>query len=386
MILPTIEQLGDLSSKVVLVRCDFNVPLNIDQNSELKVSIADDFRIRQAIPTLKKLLEQGAEVKVCTHLGRPKGKPDPRYSVEPVREFLNELLPGVHLMENLRFDPGEEKNDDNFVRHLIEGVDFYVNDAFGVCHREHASIVGPPKYLPSAAGLLVLKEVNKICSLFESPKRPFVAIVGGAKVSDKLGLLSSLARDADYVLVGGAMAMTLLKAKGLNVGSSLVEDHLLTEAQNLLKTYPNILLPVDFVVIKADPLNEVNTQLDPENIDEQIIVTEKIQDNWSCHDIGPKTAGIYEQYILKAQTIFWNGPMGVFEDPRFAEGTRQIALAISKSDGYSLIGGGDSASALRHMHLENAVSYISTGGGACLELIEFRDLPGLKALRESFKK
>ncbi|MGP0006360.1 MAG: phosphoglycerate kinase [Acidimicrobiales bacterium] len=390
--LPLLEDLGELRSKRVLVRLDLNVPLGLDAAGRRVVT--DDFRIRAALPTLTWLLNKGAKVTACTHLGRPAGAPDPRYDVEPVRELLSEMVPGVRLLENLRFSPGEKNNDPAFVAELVEGQDCFVNDAFGVCHRSDASVVGPPKLLPSAAGRLVQREVEQLGSLLDEPARPFVVIIGGAKVADKLGLLASLARLADRLLIGGAMAFSFTRALGQSSGESLVDVSKIEACGALLRGSDNIVLPVDFIAAapglvlqtddwSAQPDDGGETGVLLPKPGEVEIVGQSIPDGWTGYDIGPATAEAFRQVIAGAATLLWNGPMGVFEDRRFDGGTRVVAQAVADCAGRTVIGGGDSVAAVHHYGLADRIDHISTGGGASLELLEHGDLPGLRALRES---
>jgi phosphoglycerate kinase len=363
--LPQLEDLPDPDGKRVLLRADFNVPIEHGR-------ITDDLRIRAAVPTIEWLQKHGASVVACSHLGRPKGKPDAKYSMAPVRERLAELAPGVELMENLRFDPGEEANDPVFVDWLVAGMDLYVNDAFGAAHRAHASIVGPPARLPSAAGRLLAREVEVLSGLLERPRRPFVTVLGGAKVSDKLGVIDALLPKVEALLIGGAMAFTFLKAQGHAVGDSLVEDDRLDDCRRLLETDPpKIQLPEDLVALGPGDPGEVR----------QLGVD--LPQGWKGYDIGPGTAAAFSDRILDAGTVFWNGPMGVFEDERFAAGTRAVAQAVAESKAFTVVGGGDSAAAVAKFGLAADVDHVSTGGGAALEFLEQGDLPGLKALREA---
>ena len=367
---PELEDLPDVSGKSVLVRVDFNVPLK-------NGVIGDDLRIRAALPTLQWLTERGAKVTCCTHLGRPKGAPDPAYSVEPVRRRLAELAPGVELLENVRFNAGETSNDPAFVAELIAGHDLYVNDAFGASHRAHASIVGPPEHLPSAAGRLLAKEVEVLLGVREDPTRPFVAITGGSKVSDKLGVINALLDLADSLIIGGGMCFTFLKAMGHSVGNSLCEDDQVDTCRQLLADHGDRLhLPSDIV-----GLGPGGKLFDPEAGGEVRNLGRSIPDGWMGVDIGPGTAAEFADVIREAGTILRNGPMGVFEDPRFEAGTRVVAEAVAESRGFSVIGGGDSAAAIAQFGLASEVDHVSTGGGASLELIEQGDLPGLAALR-----
>ncbi len=386
--LPLLEDLGELRSKRVLVRLDLNVPLGTDAAGRRVVT--DDFRIRAALPTLTWLLEKGAVVTACTHLGRPAGAPDPRYDVEPVREVLSAMVPGVRLLENLRFSPGEKANDPAFVAELVAGQDCFVNDAFGVCHREDASVVGPPTLLPSAAGRLVQREVEQLGGLLDDPARPFVVVIGGAKVADKLGLLERLSTVADRLLVGGAMAFTFTQALGEGTGASLVDASRVEACKALLAERDNIVLPVDFVA--AAPRVELHTEGplvagDATSAGGDVqIVGRSIPAGWTGYDIGPASAELFGGIIREAATVLWNGPMGVFEDARFAAGTRAVAAAVAASSGRTVIGGGDSVAAVNRYGLSDRIGHISTGGGASLQLLEYGDLPGLRALRESFAR
>jgi len=382
--LPLLEDLQPVAGKRVLVRCDFNVPLSGG-------AITDDLRIRLPIETLTWLLDQqAAKLSVCSHLGRPKGQPNPKYSIEPVRIRLVELLgqkgadtSRVELLENLRFSPGEEGNDPAFVATLIENQDLYVDDAFGAAHRPHASIVGPPKFLPSAAGRVLAREVEVLDGLLEKPERPFVAVLGGAKVSDKLGVIEALLDKVDTLIVGGGMCFTFLAAQGHSTGGSLLEESQVETCARLLATAAEsgkqILLPSD--IIALSPGGVFGAGREPEG--EMRQVGPDVPDEWLGLDIGPGTAAAFADAIAAAATVFWNGPMGVFEDPRFAAGTEVVAEAVASTQGFSVVGGGDSASALKQFGLDAKVDHLSTGGGASLEFIEKGDLPGLEALREA---
>jgi phosphoglycerate kinase len=366
---PQLEDLGDLNGRRVLVRCDFNVPL-------AGGVITDDLRIRAAVPTLRFLVDAGAHVTACSHLGRPGGSPDAAYSMDPVRVRLAELVPGVELLENLRFDPGETADDPGFTERLIEGHDAYVNDAFGASHREHASVVGPPRHLPSAAGRLLAREVEVLSGLRDSARHPFVGILGGAKVSDKLGVIEALLDVVDELIVGGGMCFTFLAAKGANVGSSLLEEDLIEDCARLLDSGAPIRLPLDITAL--GPGGKIG---DPSAGGEVRQVGTSMPDGWMGLDIGPGSAVEFCDVIADARTVLWNGPMGVFEDPRFAAGTRTIAEAVAACRGFTVVGGGDSAAATRQFGFADAMDHVSTGGGAALELIEKGDLPGLAALR-----
>ncbi len=369
MSLPTLEDLGDLDGKRVLVRADFNVPLRDGV-------ITDDLRIRAALPTIEWLQAAGAEVTACSHLGRPKGAPDPRWSMDPVRERLAELAPEVTLLENLRFDPGETANDPAFVRQLIDGQDAYVLDAFGAAHRAHASVVGPPQFLPSAAGRLLQREVEVLLPLRSDPRRPFVVVLGGSKVSDKLGVIEALGQVADTMLIGGGMCFTFLAAQGHEVGDSLLEADQVETCRRLLDSGMRIVVPTDVVALGPD--GEIG---DPAAGGEVVNVGADVPAGFRGLDIGPGTAAEFADLLASAGTVFWNGPMGVFEDPRFAAGTRVVAEALASAGGFTVVGGGDSAAAVAEFGLAADMDHISTGGGASLELLEQGDLPGLAALR-----
>ena len=370
MDLPSLEDLGDLSGKNVLVRADFNVPIDAG-------SITDDFRIRAAIPTLKYLLEAGANVTACSHLGRPNGESNPAYGMEPIRNRLDELLPGVTLLENLRFNPGETENKQDFIRDLITGQDAYVNDAFGASHRVHASIVGPPASLPSAAGRLLSREVEVLTKIRNSPRRPFVAILGGSKVSDKIGVIKSLLNVVDQLIIGGGMCFTFLHALGHHVGSSLLEEDYIDFCKELIESGAPIRLPHDITAMDSE--GEIG---DPDAGGVVRQVGKEIPDGWMGLDIGPGTAAEFGDQIAEARTVLWNGPMGVFEDERFSAGTKHIAMCMAENNAaFTVVGGGDSAAAAKQFGLDDQIDHVSTGGGASLELIEKGDLPGLTALR-----
>ena len=329
------------------MRADLNVPLEDGH-------VADDTRIEAALPTLRYLLEHdAAAVAVCSHLGRPKG-PDPAFSMEPVRAALLERLPDdrLEVLENTRFDPGETKNDPELARRLAEGRDLFVEDAFGSVHRAHASTVGVAKLLPAYAGLLLERELEELGKLLGEVERPFVLVSGGAKVEDKLGVLQNLGGKADTILVGGKMAEQLREENPLGFEVELPRD----------------------VVAAAEFAEDAETQVVPYSA---------LPDGWLGLDIGPETREAFAAAIARAQTIFWNGPMGVFEWPRFAEGTRAVAQAVAQSDAYSVVGGADSARALRELGLADQVSWLSTGGGAALELLEGKELPGVAVIPEN---
>jgi phosphoglycerate kinase len=386
--IPSLEDLPKLHGQRVLLRADFNVPLREGR-------VEDDLRIATVLPTLNWLHEQGAAVVACGHLGRPKGKADPQFSMAPVAVRLGELLgrevalapqvvgptaasmaaslePGdVMLLENLRFEPGETANSPALSVELSEMVDAYVNEAFGASHRAHASIVGPPVILPSAGGRLLFREVEVLSALLHDPKQPFVAVLGGAKVSDKLGVIGALLDKCETILIGGAMAFTFLAAKGYQVGDSLLEPEWIEECKKLLDT-GRVKVPVD-VVIAQEIAATATTQ---------IVGAGRIPDGWKGLDIGPESASIFADTIADAANVLWNGPMGVFEIEPFSHGTLTVAEAVADCHGFTVIGGGDSAAAIRQFGLADRVDHVSTGGGASLELIEQGDLPGLAALRK----
>jgi len=367
--LPKLEDLGNISGKRVLVRTDFNVPLD-------NGIIRDDLRIREAIPTLKYLVDNGAEVTACTHLGRPKGKFEEKYSLEPIRVRLNEILPGIKLLDNLRFNSGEEANDPQFIEQLVAGQDIYVNDAFGASHRSHASITGPPQLLPSAAGRLLQNEVEILLRVRNKPKRPFVAILGGSKVSDKLGVIDALVQVVDKLLIGGGMCFTFLKAQGQQVGSSLLEEGQIDYCKELLASGAPIILPHDFTAMDSD--GKIG---DPAVGGTVRQVGNNIPDGWSGLDIGPGSAALFGDIIQESKTVLWNGPMGVFEDTRFSAGTKHVAQSMAENKAsFTVIGGGDSAAAAKEFKFDTEIDHVSTGGGASLELIEKGTLPGIDAL------
>ena len=363
--IPTLEDLGDVTGRRVLVRTDFNVPLEERAGSQV---VVDDFRIRAALPTISWLLERGAQVVCASHLGRPKGQPVDKYSMDPVRARLSELAPGVELLENLRFNPGEEANDDEFVASLTDGINFYVNDAFGASHRAHASIVGPPQSMPSAMGRLLQQEVEVLTGLRDKPKRPFVAVLGGAKISDKLGVVEALLSVVDQLVIGGAMCFTFFAAQGKPIGDSLFEPEMVETCRRILETAGDkIVLPDDMVGVDASG--------------EFATFGTRLSEGSKGFDIGPGSAAAFSDVVMDARMVFWNGPMGMFEDERFAGGTRTVAEAMAETKAFTVVGGGDSAAALAQFRLDDEVDHVSTGGGASLELLELGDLPGLAALR-----
>lgn len=373
--LPTLEDLPDPGGRRVLLRADLNVPLRTTPSGAIEV--ADDFRIQALLPTLSWLVERDAQVTVCSHLGRPKGNVVPELSMDPVRRRLLELAPGVEVMENLRFDPGEEANDPSFVDRLVAGQDLYVDDAFGSVHRAHASIVGPPSRLPSAAGRLLAREVAALSRLIETPARPFVAVVGGAKLADKLGLLDALSEKVDALLVGGGMCFTFLAALGHDVGASLVDLDHLASCRRLVHSGHRVVLPIDLVAL--GPGGTLGPACPPTGEVRQF--GRDLAVGWRGVDLGPQTVAGFAREIDRAATVLWNGPMGVVEDERFAAGTRGVAEALARCPGFTVAGGGDTVAALGAWGLSGRIGHVSTGGGATLELIEKGDLPGLAALR-----
>ncbi|HJM37611.1 MAG TPA: phosphoglycerate kinase [Acidimicrobiales bacterium] len=377
--LPTLEdleiELGGLESKRILVRSDLNVPITDGL-------VDDDLRIEASLSTLRWLVERKASVTVCSHLGRPAGQQDDKYSIKPVKERLLEVLPNLDVLENLRFNSGEKSNDESFVQYLLSGAggdsfDGYVNDAFGASHREHASIVGPPKQLPSAAGILLLREVEIVQNILERPKRPFLLVLGGAKVSDKLALIEKMADSVDEMLIGGGMCFTFLAASGMPVGDSLVENDMVDTCRRLLDSEISIKLPLDFTTMDSN--GEIGNPDVPAEIRQ---CGNSIPDGWMGLDIGPGSAVEFSDSILEAGTVLWNGPMGVFEDSRFSAGTETVARGMADTRAFTFVGGGDSAYAIKKFGFADSIDHMSTGGGATLELKEKGDLPGLKALRE----
>lgn len=384
----------DIKGKRVLVRVDFNVPL--DENG----NITDDTRIVAALPTIEYILNQNASVILMSHLGRPKGEVKENLRLNPVAKRLEELLkkpvkklndcigkeaeeaaknikPGdVILLENLRFHKEEEKNDEEFAKKLASLGDVYVNDAFGAAHRAHASVAAITKFLPSVAGFLLAKEIYYLGNLLKNPERPFIVILGGAKISTKIGVINNLLDKVDKMLIGGGMTFTFLKSKGLNIGTSIVETEKEVEAFEILRKAQNeekeIVLPDDVVV--ADEIKE--------DAKTKIVDIYQIPDNMGGVDIGPKTIKKFKKIINEAKTIFWNGPMGVFEIDKFAEGTKEIAKAVANSNAVTVVGGGDSISALKKFNLLDKITHVSTGGGASLEFVEGKPLPGIVSLQD----
>ena len=385
----------DVRSKRVLVRVDYNVPLDANGN------VSDDKRITASLPTINYLLEQGARIILCSHLGRPKGEVKKEFSLAPVAKRLKELLPGVNiyfasdcigeeaerkaaalkdgeilLLENLRFHKEEEKNDPEFAKKLASLAEIYVNDAFGTVHRAHASTAGVAAYLPAVAGFLIGKELSMMGGALENPERPFVAILGGAKVADKIGVITNLLNKCDTLLIGGGMAYTFFKAMGYEIGDSLLDAESIDLAKQLMETAKEkgvkLLLPVDTVVAKA-------FAADAEHM---TVSANAIPAGWQGLDIGEKTRELFAAEIKNAKTVIWNGPMGVFEFPEFAKGTEAVAKACAECGGTTIIGGGDSASAVKKLGYADKMTHISTGGGASLEFLEGKVLPGVAALND----
>ena len=385
----------DVRSKRVLVRVDYNVPLDANGN------VSDDKRITASLPTINYLLEQGARIILCSHLGRPKGEVKKEFSLAPVAKRLKELLPGVNiyfasdcigeeaerkaaalkdgeilLLENLRFHKEEEKNDPEFAKKLASLAEIYVSDAFGTVHRAHASTAGVAAYLPAVAGFLIGKQLSIMGGALESPERPFVAILGGAKVADKIGVITNLLNKCDTLLIGGGMAYTFFKAMGYEIGDSLLDAESIDLAKQLMETAKEkgvkLLLPVDTVVAKA-------FAADAEHM---TVAANAIPAGWQGLDIGEKTRELFAAEIKNAKTVIWNGPMGVFEFPEFAKGTEAVAKACAECGGTTIIGGGDSASAVKKLGYADKMTHISTGGGASLEFLEGKVLPGVAALND----
>jgi len=387
----------ELKGKTVLMRVDFNVPITDGK-------ITDDNRIVQALDSIKYILEKGAKLILTSHLGRPGGSPDPEFSLKPVADHLGTLIDNkvyfasdcigpdaekvvqnadageVVILENVRFHPGEKKNDSEFSKQLAAHADLFVNDAFGSSHRAHSSVAGVTEFLqPSVSGFLLEKEIEYLNDSVNNPTRPFVAILGGAKVSDKIGVIENLLDKVDSIIIGGGMTYTFYKAKGLPIGDSLVEEDKIALAKELISKAEekgiDLLLPVDSVVAK-----EFKNDAEYKTVGE-----DGIEDGWMALDIGPRSIELFSDRILNAKTIVWNGPMGVFEMENFAEGTFKVAKALAEatSNGaVTIIGGGDSASAIKEAGLEEKVSHVSTGGGASLEFLEGKELPGVAALTD----
>ena len=388
----------DVKGKKVLVRVDFNVPLSKENNEE----IADDTRIKAALPTIDYLLENDAKVILMSHLGRPKGEAKPEFALKPVADWLENhykdkfhffpspevvddkvkeevanLKDGeVCLIENTRYVAGETKNDPEFAKKLASLADLYVNDAFGTSHRAHASNVGVASILPSAVGFLIEKEIDVMGKALEAPEHPFVSILGGAKVSDKIGVIENLITKVDTILIGGGMAYTFLKAQGKEIGKSLLEEDKMDLSLELIKKAEEnnveILLPVDVVI--ADEIKS--------GVETEIVDIDSIPEDKEALDIGPKTAELFASKIKNAKTVVWNGPMGVFEVKEFANGTNKVAEALAESDAITIVGGGDSALAIELAGLKDKITHVSTGGGASLEFLEGKDLPGISSIEE----
>jgi len=383
----------DLKGKHVLMRVDFNVPIKDKK-------VTDDIRIRAALPTINFVLDKGSSLVLISHLGRPKGKVVEDLRMDPVAKRLGELLskkvvklddcvgdmvktevekmkPGnIILLENVRFHKEEEANDENFAKELASLGDVFINDAFGTAHRAHSSTVGIARFLPAAAGLLMEKEIEVLSKILTKPESPFITILGGAKVSDKIGVIGNLLDKCESILIGGGMAYTFLKAKGIPVGDSLVEEEKINETKNIMERAPEkgckIYLPLDHLVAQ-----EVR-----EGVEIEIVGEDKISPDFRALDIGPETVKLFGKVINEAQTIFWNGPMGVFEMKDFAWGTEEIARILASSKATTVVGGGDTIAALERVGLKDKMSYISTGGGASLEFMEGKSLPGIEALNE----
>ncbi|MCJ7472018.1 MAG: phosphoglycerate kinase [Actinobacteria bacterium] len=385
----------DIKNKKVIVRVDFNVPLDDDLN------ITDDTRIRLSLPTIEYLRDNNAKIILISHLGRPKGKPEDRFRLDPVAKRLEELT-GIRvkkfdetfsleikdyidknmsddeivILENLRFNPGEKENDRDFSKSLASLADIFVDDAFGAAHRAHASVVGIPEFLPAVSGLLLEKEVETLTTLLESPQRPFLTILGGSKVSDKIKVIKNLMEKVDSLILGGGMTYTFLKAQGYEIGKSICEDDQLDYAMDMIelakKNNVNFLLPVDITIA---------SEFD-ENSEKKVVPIDSIPADWMGLDIGIRSGEIFKKEIMSASTIFWNGPVGVFEWEKFSSGTKNIALAVAESNAITVVGGGDTVAAVKKYGVSDKISHVSSGGGASMELLEGKLLPGIEALND----
>ena len=383
----------DIKNKKVIVRVDFNVPLDDDLN------ITDDTRIRLSLPTIEYLRDNNSKIILISHLGRPKGKPENRFRLDPVAKRLEELT-GIRvkkfdetfsleikdyidknmsdgeivILENLRFNPGEKENDRDFSKSLASLADIFVDDAFGAAHRAHASVVGIPEFIPAVSGLLLEKEVETLTTLLESPRRPFLTILGGSKVSDKIKVIKNLMEKVDSLILAGGMTYTFLKAQGYEIGKSICEDDQLDYAKDMIKLAKknnvNFLLPVDITIAPEFDKNS----------EKKVVSIDSIPADWMGLDIGSRSSKIFKKEIMSASTIFWNGPVGVFEWEKFSNGTKNIALAVAESNAITVVGGGDTVAAVKKYNVSDKISHVSSGGGASMELLEGKMLPGIKAL------
>jgi len=385
----------DVKNKKVIVRVDFNVPLDDD------LDITDDTRIRLSLPTIEYLRNNDARIILMSHLGRPKGKPEDRFRLDPVAKRLEELTGArvkkfdetfsleikdyidksmsddeIVILENLRFSPGEKENDRDFSKSLASLSDIYVDDAFGAAHRAHASVVGIPEFLPAVSGLLMEKEVETLTALLESPQRPFLTILGGSKVSDKIKVIKNLMEKVDSLILGGGMTYTFLKAQGYEIGKSICEDDQLDYARDMIelakKNDVNFLLPVDITIAPEFDKNS----------EKKVVSIDSIPAGWMGLDIGIRSSEIFKKEIQNASTIFWNGPVGVFEWEKFSNGTKNIALAVAESNAITVVGGGDTVAAVKKYDVSDKISHVSSGGGAAMELLEGKLLPGIEALND----
>ena len=385
----------DVKNKKVIVRVDFNVPLDDD------LDITDDTRIRLSLPTIEYLRNNDARIILMSHLGRPKGKPEDRFRLDPVAKRLEELTGArvkkfdetfsleikdyidksmsddeIVILENLRFSPGEKENDRDFSKSLASLADIYVDDAFGAAHRAHASVVGIPEFLPAVSGLLMEKEVETLTALLESPQRPFLTILGGSKVSDKIKVIKNLMEKVDSLILGGGMTYTFLKAQGYEIGKSICEDDQLDYARDMIelakKNDVNFLLPVDITIA---------SEFD-KNSEKKVVSIDSIPAGWMGLDIGIRSIEIFKKEIQNASTIFWNGPVGVFEWEKFSSGTKNIALAVAESNAITVVGGGDTVAAVKKYDVSDKISHVSSGGGAAMELLEGKLLPGIEVLND----